>query len=132
MIRHTDKKLPCRWESFCTIHMDSTRHCWRATRFPGATHWARARAFGYKGQHRSLITIVPALLPPTGFEFGVNITSPSAVYPTLRPGNLLLAHCNTALKSIPVSIGTWILGSPGGEILWPGRKFKGSTCHPQL
>ncbi|HKY53802.1 MAG TPA: hypothetical protein VJM08_05810, partial [Anaerolineales bacterium] len=38
---------------------------------------ARAWAFGYEGQHRSIITIVPAPIPPTGLDFGVNITSPT-------------------------------------------------------
>jgi hypothetical protein len=38
---------------------------------------ARAWSFGYEGQHRSLITIIPAALPGTGMDFGVNITSPS-------------------------------------------------------
>ena len=37
----------------------------------------RAWSFGYEGQHRSMITIVPAPLPPTGLDFGVNITSPA-------------------------------------------------------
>ena len=38
---------------------------------------ARAWAFGYEGQHRSLITIIPAHLPATGMEFGAAITSPA-------------------------------------------------------
>jgi hypothetical protein len=38
---------------------------------------ARAWSFGYEGQHRSLITIVPAPLPPTGLEFGATINSPA-------------------------------------------------------
>jgi hypothetical protein len=38
---------------------------------------ARAWSFGYEGQHRSLITIIPAPLPPTGLEFGTAITSPA-------------------------------------------------------
>jgi hypothetical protein len=38
---------------------------------------ARAWSFGYEGQHRSLITIIPAPLPPTGFEFGAAINSPA-------------------------------------------------------
>ena len=36
---------------------------------------ARAWSFGYEGQHRSLITIIPAPLPLTGLEFGVGINS---------------------------------------------------------
>jgi len=39
---------------------------------------ARAWSFGYEGQHRSLITIIPAALPPTGLEFGAAINSPAA------------------------------------------------------
>ena len=38
---------------------------------------ARAWSFGYEGQHRSLITIIPAPLPPTGLEFGAAIDSPA-------------------------------------------------------
>ena len=38
---------------------------------------ARAWSFGYEGQHRSLITIIPAPLPPTGLEFGAAINSPA-------------------------------------------------------
>jgi hypothetical protein len=38
---------------------------------------ARAWSFGYEGQHRSLITIIPAPLPATGLEFGVAINSPA-------------------------------------------------------
>jgi hypothetical protein len=38
---------------------------------------ARAWSFGYEGQHRSLITIIPAPLPPTGLEFGAAISSPA-------------------------------------------------------
>ena len=38
---------------------------------------ARAWAFGYEGQHRSLITILPAPLPESGLEFGAAITSPA-------------------------------------------------------
>jgi hypothetical protein len=38
---------------------------------------ARAWAFGYEGQHRSLITIIPAAMPETGLEFGVNIAGPT-------------------------------------------------------
>ena len=37
----------------------------------------RAWSFGYEGQHRSVITIIPAPLPPTGLDFGVSITSPA-------------------------------------------------------
>ena len=37
----------------------------------------RAWSFGYEGQHRSVITIIPASLPPTGLEFGVTIHSPA-------------------------------------------------------
>ena len=39
----------------------------------GAAAWS----FGYEGQHRSLITIIPAPLPPTGLEFGAAINSPA-------------------------------------------------------
>jgi hypothetical protein len=38
---------------------------------------ARAWSFGYEAQHRSLITIIPAPLPPTGLEFGAAINSPA-------------------------------------------------------
>jgi hypothetical protein len=38
---------------------------------------ARAWSFGYEGQHRSMITIIPAPLPPTGLEFGAAINSPT-------------------------------------------------------
>ena len=38
---------------------------------------ARAWSFGYEGQHRSLITVIPAPLPPTGMEFGAAISSPA-------------------------------------------------------
>ena len=38
---------------------------------------ARAWSFGYEEQHRSVITIIPAALPPTGLEFGTSITSPA-------------------------------------------------------
>jgi hypothetical protein len=38
---------------------------------------ARAWAFGYEGQHRSLITLIPAPLPETGLEFGAAIVSPT-------------------------------------------------------
>ena len=38
---------------------------------------ARAWAFGYEGQHRSLITIIPAPLPETGLDFGATIASPA-------------------------------------------------------
>jgi hypothetical protein len=38
----------------------------------------RAWSFGYEAQHRSLITIVPAPLPPTGLDFGVTIHSPAS------------------------------------------------------
>ena len=38
---------------------------------------ARAWSFGYEGRHRSLITIIPAPLPPTGLEFGAAINSPA-------------------------------------------------------
>lgn len=38
---------------------------------------ARAWSFGYEGQHRSVITIIPAPLPPTGLEFGSAINSPT-------------------------------------------------------
>jgi len=38
---------------------------------------ARAWSFGYEGQHRSLITIIPAPLPPTGLEFRAAINSPA-------------------------------------------------------
>ncbi|MBE1878474.1 S8 family serine peptidase [Myceligenerans pegani] len=38
---------------------------------------ARSWAFGYEGAHASMITIAPADLPPTGFEFGASITSPA-------------------------------------------------------
>jgi hypothetical protein len=39
---------------------------------------ARAWSFGYEAGHRSMITIIPAPLPATGLDFGVNITSPAA------------------------------------------------------
>jgi len=38
---------------------------------------ARAWSFGYEGQHRSLLIIIPAPLPPAGLEFGVAINSPA-------------------------------------------------------
>lgn len=38
---------------------------------------ARSWAFGYEGAHASKVSIVPAALPPTGFEFGASITSPA-------------------------------------------------------
>ena len=38
---------------------------------------ARAWSFGYEGQHRSLITIIPAPVPATGLELGVGINSPA-------------------------------------------------------
>ena len=42
----------------------------------------RSWAFGYEGDHASRITVTPAPLPDTGFEFGARITDPvdGAVY----------------------------------------------------
>jgi hypothetical protein len=38
---------------------------------------ARSWAFGFEGAHASKISIAPADLPPTGFEFGASVTSPA-------------------------------------------------------
>jgi hypothetical protein len=37
----------------------------------------RAWSFGYEGAHASSVTITPAPIPETGFEFGASITSPA-------------------------------------------------------
>jgi hypothetical protein len=84
----------------------------------------RAWSFGYEGQHRSKVVIVPAGMPPTGLDFGATITDPaegakvadapftaygSAAFPNLGTTE---AGDHPTIKRVDVSVDDGTFASP--------------------
>lgn len=66
------------WTRF-TIQLRTTRPAFAGEQltFQVGLFGTRSWAFGHEGAHASKVTIVPAAVPATGFEFGADIDSPA-------------------------------------------------------
>jgi Subtilase family len=63
-----------------TIQLRTTRPAFTGEQltFQVQLFGTRSWAFGHEGAHASKVTITPAAVPATGFEFGATVTSPAA------------------------------------------------------